>query len=198
MSTYEASEFFPVGSSYYDPNGVIGGNFVGTAAALNIPDLECPKWGLGIGTGTNGDRITTVGPPWLPIVIPPPQALTLDPIWEKSCSGLLSFAPGLQSFAIFDPPRALTPINGPLAPAPKITPATAPAKKTMMLTPPETPVAKPAGMVSDEAAKATSTPDPSLMQDPNSADPKDPSQSTSDDPSQADPNSKNSGSKDPA
>ena len=121
LSTYEPQDY-QIGSSYIDANGIIGGVFVGTVKPLKIADLQCPTFGIGIGTSVDGRVHTTVGPPWLPIIVPPPQAFSLDPTWESLCSGFLSYAPGLISFAIFDPPRALSPVSR-LTAAPSTSPS---------------------------------------------------------------------------
>ncbi|MCJ1292886.1 hypothetical protein MMC34_004439 [Xylographa carneopallida] len=87
----------------------IGGAIVNPTAAitkpLNTADLACPTWGI---EPPNGGLLgSIVGPPFLPIIAPPPELLSLDPAWV-SCS----FANGewFVSFGIFDPPYALTPI----------------------------------------------------------------------------------------
>ena len=100
---------YSVGGEYRDPSHNLGVN-LGIFKALNVADLECPTFGLGLATGTDGTVRTTVGPPYLPIIIPPPQALTLDPDWQKQCTGYQSALEGDPgfSFAIFDPPHALT------------------------------------------------------------------------------------------
>ena len=100
---------YKVGGVYQDPSRNLGVN-LGIFKPLNVADLECPTFGLGLATGTDGTVRTTVGPPYLPIIIPPPQALTLDPDWQKQCTGYQSALEGDPgfSFAIFDPPRALT------------------------------------------------------------------------------------------
>ena len=85
---------------------------VGTTKSLNVADLECPTFGLGPGTGKDGKPCRTIGPPYLPLIVPPPQVLSLDPGWLKACTGLLSYAVGLSSFAIYDPPIALQPASG--------------------------------------------------------------------------------------
>ena len=100
---------YSVGGEYVDPSRNLGVN-LGIFKALNVADLECPTFGLGLATGTDGTVRTTVGPPYLPIIIPPSQALSLDPDWQKQCTGYQSALEGDPgfSFAIFDPPRALT------------------------------------------------------------------------------------------
>lgn len=54
-------------------------DFYGVLAALDVKDLACPTWGLGRVTSANGTVVTTIGPPYLPLIVPPNQALTLDP-----------------------------------------------------------------------------------------------------------------------
>lgn len=76
---------------------------------LNIQDLVCPTWGLGLSTSTNGDIITTIGPPWLPLIVPPMEMFTLDPTWASDCAGFWTDPFTLSTFALFDPPIALTP-----------------------------------------------------------------------------------------
>ena len=116
LMTYSNS-LFPLGSCYYDIQG-FGWMFEGVTKPLNVADLECPTFGLGPGTNTDGTPCRTIGPPYLPLIVPPSQVLSLDPGWLKSCTGLLSYAVGLSSFAIYDPPRALQPGSGLVAPAP--------------------------------------------------------------------------------
>ena len=100
---------YSVGGVYADPSRNLGVN-LGIFKPLNVADLDCPTFGLGLATGADGTVRTTVGPPYLPIIIPPSQALTLDPDWQKQCTGYQSALEGDPgfSFAIFDPPHALT------------------------------------------------------------------------------------------
>lgn len=84
LSTYEPlKQDYTVGSKYYDPQGEQEWEFRGTVKQLNIQDLECPTFGLGRATSANGEVYTTVGPPWLPIIVPPSQAFSLDPVWQS-------------------------------------------------------------------------------------------------------------------
>lgn len=115
LSTY-VPPYYSIGSTYTDPN-VDDGNFMGHAEPLTIADLQCPTFGLGTGTSADGSVHTTVGPPWLPIIIPPPEVFTLDPIWESVCTNLASYYV-FMSFAIFDPPLALVPESYLVAPSP--------------------------------------------------------------------------------
>ena len=115
LSTY-VPPYYSIGSIYTDPN-VDDGYFAGHKEPLTIADLQCPTFGLGIKTSADGSLYTTVGPPWLPIIIPPPEVFTLDPTWESICTDLASYYV-FMSFAIFDPPFALAPESYLVAPSP--------------------------------------------------------------------------------
>ena len=136
LSTYipplELLQSGPNGIEYKDLNGLHGAFFLGTVKPLNVADLACPTFGLGIGTSVNGDTYTTIGPPYLPIIVPPPQVLSMVPQWQSLCKGFLSYAPGLASFAIFDPPRTLTPAAA-LGPKPSTSPVGVSASPTPTL-----------------------------------------------------------------
>ena len=143
LSTYVPPEYH-VGSTYTDPNVHDGPKgFVGRAEPLKITDLQCPTFGLGIETSADGTVYTTVGPPWLPIIIPPPEVFTLDPTWESLCTDLASYYV-YRSFAIFDPPFALAPKSylvspSPAASTPKLKgPPHVPASPTAAYDPPAT------------------------------------------------------------
>ena len=111
LSTYSPPYPFTEGQGFQDPQGILGGMFVGDAKPLNIPELECPTFGVGRAT-RSGKPIVTIGPPWLPLIIPAKEAFSLDPEWSRLCPGILSYAAGMESFAIFDPPRILVPGTG--------------------------------------------------------------------------------------
>ena len=65
----EGGSLFAIGSTYFDPNAGDFVDNVGTFAPLAINDLDYPTWGLGTsGTSNNGAVITTIGPPWLPLI----------------------------------------------------------------------------------------------------------------------------------
>ena len=49
-------------------------------------DLACPTWGLGRSTSADGSVITTIGPPWLPLIAPPMELFSLDPTWASLCN----------------------------------------------------------------------------------------------------------------
>ena len=124
LSTYSPLLPFTIGEKYTDPNGqFLGWPFIGDQKALDIKDLACPTFGLGRFTGVDGSVSTTYGPPYLPIIIPPLQIMTLDPSWQKSCGSILHNAPGLKSYGIIDPPRILTPADALGPPAPATVPA---------------------------------------------------------------------------
>ena len=118
-------ENFSVGASWE----LAAPDMTGIVAPLTIRDLACPTWGLGRSTSADGEVITTIGPPWLPLIAPPKEAFSLDPTWASICTAMLSDWMGLDSFALFDPPIALTRgsglVSAPLVPvvAPTSTPA---------------------------------------------------------------------------
>ena len=116
---------FTVGEVWNDPSGIPIFDNIGFIAPLEIKDLACPTWGLGKSTSIDGTVVTTIGPPWLPLIIPPIQIFSLDPIWEAMCTGIFSDSFGLTTFGLFDPPIALTPASL-LAPTPPIRPTTTP------------------------------------------------------------------------
>lgn len=188
LSTYVPQmNLLPSGSNgitYTDLQGVAGGGvFLGTVKPLNVAELACPSFGIGIGTSANGDTFTTVGPPYLPIIVPPSQAFDLDPQWKRFCTGLLSNADGLASFAIFDPPRALKPV-GQIAPDP-----VAPSEPTPTRKPDSDPSIVPAPAPALPTPKPTnSTPAPpsqdSPFQDPPSQEPPSQDPPSQDPPSQ--------------
>lgn len=124
---------------------------------LNVQDLACPTWGLGKSTSADGTVVTTIGPPWLPLIVPPMNIFSLDPVWSAGCTGILSGFYGMTTFALFDPPTALTPapLLLPTPPA-RSTPALAPADPTFVpaQAKPSTEAAKPASLPNDPAAPA--------------------------------------------
>ena len=115
LSTYEFP-YVPIGSVFENPLGEIyHGMFlrgVPSPKPLKIRDLQCPTFGVGTSTDPQGEILTTVGPPWLPVISPPPEILTLNPEWNRICMGNLTFNTNMQSLAIFDPPRVLVPGEG--------------------------------------------------------------------------------------
>lgn len=121
-------------------------------------DLACPTWGLGISTSANGDTITTIGPPWLPLIFPPMEIFSLDAKWESECTGFWSDFWTLNTLFLFDPPIALTPALL-LAPTPLAhIPAESTTTSERLLNPAKT--ARPASVPSDPVASPAKTGDP--------------------------------------
>ena len=125
----------------------IGGTVIPAAGAeqiaytkvLMISDLACPTWGV---ESVQPDAFYTVGPPFLPIVVPPPQLLSLDTAWQ-TCD-FLTDGHWIITYGIYDPPYALS-AQGVLVP-PATGPAPAPASGTPFNTvtqPPAVPVQTP-------------------------------------------------------
>lgn len=81
-----------------------------------MKDLACPTWGLG---RSNGNVVTTIELPWLPLTGPPTEAFYLDPTWASLCTRINNDVYILTTFAIFDPPSAFTPASV-LVPAPLV------------------------------------------------------------------------------
>lgn len=159
LSTY-VPPYYSIGSTYTDPN-LNDQYFAGQAEPLTIADLQCPTFGLGIKTSSDGNLYTTVGPPWLPIIIPPPEVFTLDPTWESVCTDLASYYV-FMSFAIFDPPFALAPESYLVSPPPA-------ASSLKLKSPPQVPTNPTAAF----DPQATNTPDLSDPPNPSIAPPLD-------------------------
>ena len=79
----------------------------GSFEPLDVRDLACPTWGLGRSTSANGEIITIIGPPFLPLLAPPNQALTLDPAWLMHCTTWGNDSFDAWSYVLFDPPQLL-------------------------------------------------------------------------------------------
>ena len=152
----------PNGISYTDINGIIGGMFVGIVKPLRVADLACPTFGLGVGTSANGDTYTTIGPPYFPIIVPPKELFAMDPEWKSRCSDFLSFAPGLKSFAIFDPPRTLTPALQ-LHPDPTVAPSPTGTLSTSTEDPKVPSSIRPGQIPAADTPKPTVDPDPTPL-----------------------------------
>ncbi len=218
LSTYSIqSELEKSGQCYVDIQGLFGYGFQGFAKPLNVADLACPTFGLGPGTDSDGQPCRTIGPPYLPLIIPPSQVLSLDPGWLQSCKGLLSYAWGLSSFAIYDPPRTLQPASALVPPEPPSGPTdpgtTQDSSNVPAATSPVQPGQAPAPSTpTPTAAIAQSSPsndDPgsgNAPQDPNSSEGtqapsgSDPSKGnpSSNDPSNGDPSNGNPSNGDPS
>ena len=124
----------------------------GVIAPLDVKDLACPTWGMGRSTASNGSVITTIGPPFLPLLVPNTQMLSLDPTWARLCTAINVYTYTYnQTFLIFDPPTALTP-KAMMIPTsdttPELTPRPNPADPTTMADPPVTASTNPARPVS--------------------------------------------------
>lgn len=154
-------DYYTIGEVWFDPTdqALDLGRFQQEIEPLNIQDLVCPTWGLGLSTSANGSIITTIGPPWLPLIVPPMEMFTLDPTWASDCLGFWSDTISLSTFALFDPPVALTPaallLPTPIA-RPTPAPAPTPADPTTALeqAKPTMEAAKPASLPNDPAAPA--------------------------------------------
>ncbi len=140
-----------IGAPWEDPGHLseFGAEEDDGISPLDVKDLACPTWGLGKSL-SGGTTVLTIGPPWLPLIVPPIEILSLDPTWASACTGIFSGANGFTTFAIFDPPIALTPATR-LVPDPTSAPVAAPANPTTMSE--QTPL-------SAEAAKPVSPPNP--------------------------------------
>ena len=165
---------FTVGETWTDWSTVYAFGSPGNLFPLDVKDLECPTWGLGRSTSADGTVITTIGPPFLPLIGPMMQALTLDPRWSAACTAFLTNKFDPMTFAIFDPPMALTP-GGALVPAPNQSSATTPhpsdagptttagpqvIRPTQVASPASSPVLAPALPTDSESPKKTSVGDP--------------------------------------
>lgn len=75
------------------------------AKSLNVAELECPTFGAGSTTVTGQAEsvYTTVGPPWLPYILPPLQISTLLPEWSSVCAGRVA----ANIMEVIDPPSVL-------------------------------------------------------------------------------------------
>ena len=167
------STWTPGTENYGDPNDFTVGAFwylhaddhdLGAGIApLKIQDLACPTWGLGESTSSDGTVYETIGPPWLPLIVPPMEMFTLDPVWSALCTGILSDHYALTTFGLIDPPIALTPAALLLpTPVASSTPVPTPADPTTIpgrATLPAT-AAKPASLPNDPVAPPARTGDP--------------------------------------
>ena len=130
----------PVGSSIRNISG-------GFTKLLDPNDLHCPKWG--VETPNGGLDGWKVGPPFMPIILAPPELQSLNTDWARCTYGTR----WIVSYGIFDPPRILTPAG------PELIQTFAPIAPTIVTTF-QTPKstgreAQPASQISDSAAKAT-------------------------------------------
>ena len=124
-----------------------------------MKDLACPTWGLGFSTSDDGTVITTIGPPYLPIVIPPMSVFSLNPIWASACTAMYTDPAGETTLALLDPPIALTTAALPL-PTPTAHPTRAEPTTAANQASPSTKPAKPASLPNDPVATPARTGDP--------------------------------------
>lgn len=158
-------EYFTVGEIWQDPSQNINVDIADGIAQLNFNDLACPTWGLGRSTAANGTVITTIGPPWLPLIVAPIEVFSLDPTWASVCTGMFNMQFYSTTVALFDPPTALmpAPLLAPTSlarptPTPIPTsadPTTVPERATSYAE-----AAKPASLPNDPAAPPARTGDP--------------------------------------
>ena len=122
-------------------------------APIDVRDLAYPTWGLGTSTSDDGTIITTIGPPYLPVVILPMSVFSLDPTWALACTAMCTDIAGETTLVVVDAPIALTPAAK-LLPT-SIVPPTL-AKPTTVAEPalPSTKPAKPAALPIDPVAPA--------------------------------------------
>ena len=164
-----ASEIFAPGEPFDVVESEAVFDMYGTFASLDVADLACPTFGLGTSKSADGKIITTIGYPFLPVIVPPEQAVSLDPTWKVFCTGIRTdyFE---QNFLIFDPPTALTPESRLVPPTTSTsvpTPAKTHADPTTAAEAPATPIAsipKPPSPPNDPDTPAVQTGDPKIGQ----------------------------------
>lgn len=179
---------FTIGEVWQDWASIFAVGDPGKLYPLDIKDLACPTWGLGINTLATGTARTTIGPPFLPLIGPMMQAFSLDPIWSALCTGILTGPFAAQTLEIYDPPTALTP-GVALVPAINTDPATAPhpfdagptttpdpqlSRPTEMASPASAPILAPALPTNPGSPPANSVevpPSPNLSEPSQSPDP---------------------------
>ena len=83
-----------------------------TFKSLNVAELECPTAGVG-STVVGSLTYTTIGPPWLPYIVPPLEISTLQPIWSSLCADRFP----MNRIGVFDPPHALVAAPSRLVPS---------------------------------------------------------------------------------
>ena len=166
---------FTVGEIWVDPSHQFAEPIEAGIKQLDLKDLACPTWGLGKSTAVNGTVITTIGPPWLPLIVPPFNLFSLDPSWAAECTGLFSDQFELTTFALFDPPIALTPAIV-LASTPLVLPTRTPADPTTIPDPAKSSskAAKPASIPNDPVAAPAKTENPDTPSQSPVIDPSDP------------------------
>ena len=73
------------------------------AQPVNLADLACPTYGVGTKELPDGSIATTVGYPYLPLLVPPKAITRLDPVWNTDCKRRFM----MKSQGVLDPPRVL-------------------------------------------------------------------------------------------
>ena len=165
VDQYDKSEFglFGVGHIWHDPKGghleQFGIDFADGVAPINMKDLACPTWGLGFSTSDDGTVITTIGPPYLPLVIPPMSVFSLNPTWASACTAMYTDPVGGTTLALVDPPIALT-TAALLLPTPTAHPTRAEPTTVANQASPSPKPAKPASLPNDPVAPPARTGDP--------------------------------------
>ena len=171
------TDYYTVGEIWEDPSAIANPDdpdaLLDGIAPLEIQDLACPKFGLGRSTSADGTVITTVGPPWLPLIVPPMNIFSLDPIWAALCTGVLADSWGETAFALFDPPIALTPASlllptSETRPTPTPVPIAAGSTTVPERATPSVGAAKPASLPNDPVSTPVRTGDPAASLPPNS------------------------------
>ena len=132
----------PVGGSVRDISE-------GYTKRLDPRDLHCPKWGVEKPNGGLGGW--KVGPPFMPIILAPPELQSLNTDWAR-CTYPTDRG-WIVTYGIFDPPRFLTPAG------PDLIQSLTPVAETVVTTS-QTPKstgreAQPASQISGSAAKTT-------------------------------------------
>ncbi len=177
-----------IGETYHNPTIAIpqgglstlsfSGTYIGFAGfepqTGSFDPAACHTYGISNGStlsflingdGTSGWTTTvsyTMGPPYNPILLPPPQLTALDPQWEV-CTSWRNF--GSDAYAnllgfLYDPPRALT--QAPAMVDPSVTVPGPTPQPTQLSPQPAEPIIPAAPKMTD---KPTNVADPSLPQD---------------------------------
>lgn len=156
---------FTVGEIWQDPGSDLLVDIAEGIAQLDVKDLACPTWSVGT-TSANGTVTTTIGSPWLPLIVVPTEVFSLDPTWATICTAMFRLQFWSTTVGLFDPPIALTPASL-LAPTPPTRPTSTPVPTPA--DPTTFPVratsyseaAKPASLPNDPLAPPARTGDPS-------------------------------------
>ena len=156
---------FTIGEVWQDWSTVAGVGDQGQLVPLDVKDLACPTWGLGRSTGADGTVTTTIGPPFLPLIVPMMQAFSLDPTWSEVCTGIFRDAFADQTFAIIDPPMALTP-GVALVPSQNQNSATTPHPSDAGPTTPDPQIVRPTGVASPASSPVLAPALPTNSGDP--------------------------------